>query len=729
MHRLSACAALLFAFLSASPSQAQQGPKPAAPAKAAGAKAPAAPAKPGGKPGGAPPNKGAAQGKGGKGTPGKGGNSKKAPRKPGSQPGEPDEGARKVIAGQAGQGHTTRESPELRAMREMDLALFPSASQAPVLPTDPTPLSLGGPRISTSGLPPSLDAQPASNAQPTTDITWIKRLDLPAFPVRWDARVVRYLEFYKNNPRGRSMVQGWWKKSGRYAAMVKRTLRDEQVPEDILWLSLVESGFDPTISSPAGAAGLWQFMPEGGRIYGLTIDRWVDERLDPERATVAAARYLHDLHQRFGSWELAFAAYNMGYGGLLASIRKYNTNDYWELSRLESGMPLETALYVPKIVAMAIVARNKAVFGLEDNELDNAVIYDKVSIGPGTSLRAVAVAAGAPETRLQELNPQLVASRTPPLPPGASVDKSNKSQQWSVRVPQGLASRAASNVDKTSEPDEKHERVIVRWGETLDEIALAHRTTRSSLSQLNGIRSGEAIRPGTVLLLPAPLAKAAAPVDVPRDKPYVSVPAGAFSYPDRQRVFYRVVPGDTLKELAPAFGVTPDDVARWNGLDARASLQEGMSIQLYPTKRPEGAVLLEEKDAHVLVVGSPDFYAHFEALRGRKRIEVIAKEGDTYRAIASKNGLSVAQLERINQKPRSTPLQAGDKVVVYVPAGKAKAPDLTASDDIYPVLTQNAEEEHPPKDPSKERDAKDAKDPPDVPKLDAAPPKLDAAAN
>ena len=112
-------------------------------------------------------------------------------------------------------------------------------------------------------------------------------------------------------------------------------------------------------------------MPEGARIYGLTVDRWIDERLDPERSTLAAARYLADLHTRFGSWELAFAAYNMGYGGLLSSIRKYNTNDFWELSRLESGMPLETALYVPKIVAMAIVARNRAVFGLDERAIRN----------------------------------------------------------------------------------------------------------------------------------------------------------------------------------------------------------------------------------------------------------------------------------------------------------------------------------------------------------------------
>ena len=129
---------------------------------------------------------------------------------------------------------------------------------------------------------------------------------------------------------------------------MRRVLREQGLPEDLIWVSLVESGFDPAIRSPAGAAGLWQLMPDGARIYGLVVDRWIDERLDPERSTDAAARYLADLHRRFGAWELALAAYNMGYGGLLAAIRKYNTNDYWELSRFESGIPFETALYVPR---------------------------------------------------------------------------------------------------------------------------------------------------------------------------------------------------------------------------------------------------------------------------------------------------------------------------------------------------------------------------------------------
>src|SRR6185503_12883427 len=383
------------------PAQAQGSPAPSAkpkagaadaahhPAKAAPKPAPKAPAK-GAAVKAAPPKKGGAFGAG-----------KRAARKPG-EAGEPDEATRRIIAGTS--GRVVHESAELRAMRELDLALFPSTapSAGPPWIAEGTPLlDRGEPRLQASGMPPEAKAEPARPAESTGDLAWLQKLAMPDIPVRWDARVVRYLEYYKNNPRGRTMVQSWIRKSGRYGGSIRRVLREQGLPEDIVWLALVESGFDPTIQSPAGAAGLWQFMPEGARIYGLAVDRWIDERLDPERATVAAARYLADLRQRFGGWELAFAAYNMGYGGLLASIRKYNTNDFWELSRLEAGMPLETALYVPKIVAMAIVSRNREVFGCADVELEPSLAYDRIAIGPGVSVKSVASAADVAVERVE----------------------------------------------------------------------------------------------------------------------------------------------------------------------------------------------------------------------------------------------------------------------------------------------------------------------------------------
>jgi len=695
--RLLFSGCLAFATALAAPPALALPPKPAA----AGQK----PAKPAAKPANKP-NKAAGKPAAKKAPP------KKTPatKKPG-EPGEPDENARRVIAGlPASPYKSTEESAELKALRELDLALFsPAPTAGSPWPSDDLPkLDRGDPVLLATGVPPKAPLPALLAPAAPEDLSWLRKLDMPDIPVRWDARVIRYLEFYKNNPRGRSMVAGWIKKSGRYGAAIRRVLREQNLPEDVVWLALVESGFDPTIHSPAGAAGLWQFMPEGARIYGLTVDRWIDERLDPERSTVAAARYLSDLRRRFGSFELAFAAYNMGYGGLLSSIRKYNTNDFWELSRLEAGLPLETALYVPKIVSMAIVAKNCAVFGCDNVELEPAVTFDKISVGAGVALRTIAAAAGAELAAVEALNPQLPASRTPPLGPD---DK--ESGTFVVRVPPGTGQRAAKAVAKVAETEEKLERHKVRWGESLEDIAAFRHTTKGTLLSLNGLRSGELVRPGTVLLVPA--AKGAAlPVatvfaESPGQKPAIVVPAEKFTYPDRRRIFYRVVAGDTPRELASALEVSAPDLCRWNALDCTAALHDGMTLQLFvPKSRTlEGALVLEESEARVLPVGSTEFFTYFESLKGRKRVELAAAEGDTWRGLSKRYGLSLGMLERINHRSRTSALAPGEKIVVYVPATSAPNPRAAPPPEKEPAdekaetavaVAQPVEDRPPPSD-------------------------------
>jgi membrane-bound lytic murein transglycosylase D len=647
--------------------QAKPGTKPAAQAPGKPAQAKAAP-KPGAAKPAKPQPKAAAPKKGGK---------KAAPRKSGD-PSEPDEATRRVIAGLTAQ-KSVRESPELSAMRQADLALFPGTTPDAGQPWAALGSPVVGssePKVSTSGLPPEGQLASITPAAPAKDLTWLKQLEMPDIPVRWDARVIRYLEFYKNDPRGRSMATTFIRRSGRYGGAIRRVLREQGLPEDILWLSLVESGFDPTIHSPVGAAGLWQFMPEGARIYGLYVDRWVDERHDPERSTLAAARYLSDLKTRFGTWELAFAAYNMGYGGLLAAIKKYNTNDFWELSKLEAGVPFETALYVPKIIAIAIVSRNKAAFGVDSVELDPAVTFDKITVESGVSLQTVAAAAGVTEDAVQALNPQVLAGRTPPLAPGLSVD-----MKWTLRVPESAGARAAKALPRLVEAEPKLLRYTVRFGESIEDIAAAQKTTKSALAQVNGLKQGESVRPGTVLFVPAAggtgiAAIAAGAPSASTSKPLVVVPAQAFVAPRKRRVFYRVVSGDSLPEIAAVLATSAEDLAKWNLLDPGARLHDGMTLQAYVGEKQvlAGVVVLEERDARILVVGTPEFFAHFEAQKGRDRVFVTAKEGDTWPGLAKKYGLSVGMMERINQRSRSSPIAPGERIVVYVPAGRQPAP-------------------------------------------------------
>src|SRR5580704_10624652 len=259
----------------------------------------------------------------------------RAPSKPAPRAGNKasrgsDAAARRAIAGGPTSDDTSMgvESTELRTLREAEQELFPLASPAPgsAWPSD-LPLvmpSESDPRVHASGVPPSAPVPPPS-ADGGPDLSWLT-----------------HLEFFRDDPRGRATFVNLYRHSGRWREMMRRALRRKSLPEDLVWVSMIESGFEPTARSLVGAAGLWQFMPETARIYGLALDRWLDQRLDPEASTEAAAEFLGDLHRRFGSWELALAGFNMGYAGLASVLRRFNTNDFWSLARTEGTLPWET---------------------------------------------------------------------------------------------------------------------------------------------------------------------------------------------------------------------------------------------------------------------------------------------------------------------------------------------------------------------------------------------------
>jgi membrane-bound lytic murein transglycosylase D len=487
--------------------------------------------------------------------------------------------ARRSIAGGPTSEETSAgvESPELRALRDAEKELFPQAAPSPGKgwPSD-APLVLPGdvaPHVSASGLPPAAPTAPPP-ADDAKDLAWLAKLEMPDLPVRWDERVVRYLEFFRDDPRGRATFSSLFRHSGRYQAMMRRTFRKKSLPEDLVWVSMIESGFQPVARSSAGAAGLWQFMPDTGRIYGLTVDRWIDQRFSATHETDAAADFLADLHRRFGSWELALAAYDMGYGGLSSVVRRYNTNDFWSLARTEGTLPWETTLYVPKILAAAVVAHNLATFGFADLQVDAPIESDEITVPAGTPLSVVAQAVGATTKDVEALNPELRAARTPPAGEGDTA--------YSVKVPVGKGGVASQALAKARHDPQALERYVVRFGETLEQVATAHRTTTQKLVELNAIAPGEAVRGGTVLLVPSTGGAIAAPTVVaPGPKQSVVVPADVFVYPDRKRVFYRVQIGDTLREIATALRVGVDDLDRWNDVDPGARLEEGMTLQAF----------------------------------------------------------------------------------------------------------------------------------------------------
>jgi len=590
------------------------------------------------------------------------------------------------------------ESPELVALREAERELFPPAAPAlggawpSELPAWRSPIDT--PVVHATGVPVSPPESRPPPAEGGKDLSWLSQLELPDLPVRWDARLVRYLEMYKDDPRARGALVIWRRRAGRYKDAVASVLRRKHLPQDLVWLAMIESGFDPGARSPAGAVGMWQFMPETGRIYGLPQDRWVDERLEVTASTEAAADFLSDLYRRFASWDLAMASYNMGYAGVVVAERRYNTNDFWQLSKLEGSLPWETTLYVPKILAAAIVMHNPKVFGMDAIVPDAPVESEEVRAPFGVALSAIAQASGVGQKELEQLNPELRAARTPPKESDAAqavLSQSTREGQtptgWPLRVPVGRGPAVVAALGRLKHDDTALERYVVRFGETLEQIAQAHGTTSSKLADINAIGPGELVRGGTLLLVPhAPataqggsqVAAKTAPPAADADKPVAVVSQDLFVYPGRKRVFYKVLVGDTLKELADAMHVTVDELQRWNDLDPSARLQEGMTLQAFV---PDGAdlskiSLLAENDVRVLAVGTDEFFAYWE--KTRRRLVVPARAGDTLETIGKRYGVSGAVMERINRHSRRDVLKDGDTVVVYVnpnqPASQGQSP-------------------------------------------------------
>ncbi|HKO91040.1 MAG TPA: transglycosylase SLT domain-containing protein, partial [Polyangiaceae bacterium] len=471
-------------------------------------------------------------------------------------------------------GLSPGEDAELRALAEAERELFPEPRQRPYPELDgELPVSVGppGPRLNVTGLPLGA-AQPAWGKS-SENAAWPRGLSLPDLPVSFEQRTLDFIKFYRDSVRGRAIAEAWARKSGRYQALIQRELVRAGLPSDLVWLSLIESGHNITSRSRAGAMGLWQFIPESARLYGLTVDRWVDERLDPVRSTEAAAQYLSDLERRFGSWELAMAAYNMGQGGLIRSIRKYNTNDFWRLSRLEAGLPWETALYVPKILATAIVMKNRRAFGLGDVPADPPLSFDTVYVPSGMPLARIAENAGVPEAAITGLNPQYLTARTPPVPKGETP------RLWPVHVPDGLGPPVTRRLAQSETTGNEYATYRVRFGDTIASIAERLRGSEAELRALNRLEPGERLRAGCTLLVPHAWQEgggSAPPAPLEDSEEVVVLPPFPFRYEGRERVFYHTRPGDEIEGLANALGVSPRELLLWNGLDPRARLQPDM---------------------------------------------------------------------------------------------------------------------------------------------------------
>src|SRR6202007_1340057 len=255
-----------------------------------------------------------------------------------------------------------------------------------------------------SGIIPAADPNVKAKAQAEIKST---HSDLP---LMMTDQVAGYISYFSN--RGRGTFEHAFARSGRYHDMMVKILKEEGVPQELIYLAQAESGFHPLAVSRAGARGMWQFMGSRAKGYGLQRDWWVDDRQDPEKSTHAAARHLKDLYQQFGDWYLAMAAYNSGPGTVQSAVKRTGYADFWELYR-RNVLPKETRNYVPIIVAVTIMAKNPTQYGLEHLEKAQPVPFDIVRIDYPVDLRLVAECVDVSAADLQDLNPSLLRLTTP----------------------------------------------------------------------------------------------------------------------------------------------------------------------------------------------------------------------------------------------------------------------------------------------------------------------------
>ncbi len=423
--------------------------------------------------------------------------------------------------------------------------------------------------------------------------------------------VAGYINYFST--RGRGTLEHALIRGGRYQDMIQKILRQEGVPQELIYLAQAESGFHPLAVSRVGARGMWQFMGSRARGYGLQRSWWVDERQDPEKATHAAARHLKDLYNQFGDWYLAMAAYNSGPGTVQQAVRRTGYADFWELYR-RNVLPKETRNYVPIIVAVTIMAKNPAQYGLDQLETEKPIAYDTVKIDYPVDLRLVAECVDAPAATLQELNPSLLRWTTP------------KNQEFELRLPAGTKASYLSAIQAI--PQDM--RVWWRYhkiapGDTLTSIAREYHSTPHAIAQANDLEIQADLEPESRLVIPI----------APGKHP----PSEQATYA-RRITRYKVHKGDTVQSVADNFGVPPVMVRRWNHLKGE-SVQGRRVLYVHLPVTPNGSDAIR--------ASSPKSQSSNRLRRTAKTpTRHKVKQGETLSSIASSYKTTVAAIRHDN---------------------------------------------------------------------------------
>ena len=429
-------------------------------------------------------------------------------------------------------------------------------------------------------------------------------------PLMMTDQVAGYINYFST--RGRGTLEHGLERSGRYREMIERVLKEEGVPQDLIYLAQAESGFHPYAVSRVGARGIWQFMGSRARAYDLHRNVWMDERQDPEKSTRAAARHLKDLYNQFGDWYLAMAAYNSGPGTVQNAVKRTGYADFWELYR-RNVLPRETRNYVPIIVAVTIMTKNPAQYGLESIAPDPAISYDTLKINYQVDLRLVAECADVSPAELEDLNPSLFRMITP-------------KGHFDLHLPVGTVDKYQSAI--ASIPADM--RVWWRYhqvaqGETLMSVARTYHTTARAIAEANQLELNDSVEAGAKLMIPiAPGKHSASDVQ---------------SYAKRLTV-YHVKKNDTVQSVSDNLGIPPVTVRRWNhlkgdSLNGRRVLYVHLPVS--PAAAPEQHVASKSRHSSQL-----------KDVKSTASIRHTVKPGETLYSIATNYNTSVEAIKQNN---------------------------------------------------------------------------------
>jgi membrane-bound lytic murein transglycosylase D len=434
------------------------------------------------------------------------------------------------------------------------------------------------------------------------DVNSVKdRYDIP---VEMQPLVVQYIRFFQGS--GRKWFRRWMSRSTRYIPMMQSILESQGLPRDLVYLSMIESGFNNQAKSWAAAVGPWQFIAGTAKDFNLRNDFWVDERRDPVKSTWAAGRFLSQLHGDLGHWYLAWAGYNTGGNRVRRMITAQKTTDFWILSESKKGFAKETKHYVPKLIACALVAKHPEAFGFSQDEFqyEAPLEYDEVKLTSQVDLDVLARAANITLEELAIYNPEVKRWCTPPA---------TETEPYVIKIPKASAAVFAENFAKFT-PGERLSFVFhkVKKGDTLSAIARSYSSAPEAILKMNGLKSAKSLRVNSELIIPTPSARAIksgkpdpsferqvahARKTVSAVRPEDEVPAGAGTAKSvsqgtvaiekvgpKTRVTYGVASGDTLWSISQRFDCTIVDLKNWNEVLERGAkrMRVGTSLIIWP---------------------------------------------------------------------------------------------------------------------------------------------------